>query len=100
MHCLKTFRRKMLEWMSHRVHLAYLSAYSPELNLIEIRMWQMKHAWLPLSTFSRLAASAMRFTVFYMATENRAFRVYVDLRRSQLAGSYRSMGPASSCGDV
>jgi len=54
----------MLEWMSHRVHLAYLSAYSPELNLTEILRWQMKHAWLPLSAFSRLAVSAMRYTVF------------------------------------
>ena len=40
-----------MEWMSHRVHLVYLSAYSPELNLIEILWRQMKYAWLPLSAY-------------------------------------------------
>jgi len=51
MHRSKAFRRKILEWMSHRVHLVYLSAYSPELNLIEILWRQMKYAWLPLSAY-------------------------------------------------
>lgn len=37
--------------MSYRVHLVYLSAYSPELNLIEILWRQMKYAWLPLSAY-------------------------------------------------
>lgn len=37
--------------MSHRVHLVYLSAYSPELNLIEILWLQMKYAWLLLSAY-------------------------------------------------
>jgi transposase len=36
MHRSQGFRRKMVEWMSHRVNLVYLSAYSPELNLTEI----------------------------------------------------------------
>ncbi|ERS90797.1 hypothetical protein Q671_17725, partial [Halomonas sp. PBN3] len=51
MHRSKAFRRKIVEWMSHRVHLVYLSAYSPELNLIEILWRQMKYAWLPLSAY-------------------------------------------------
>ncbi|WP_311947051.1 IS630 family transposase [Halomonas piscis] len=51
MHRSKAFRRKILEWMSHRVHLVYLSAYSPELNLIEILWRQMKYAWLPLGAY-------------------------------------------------
>ncbi len=51
MHRSKAFMRKILEWMSHRVHLVYLSAYSPELNLIEILWRQMKYAWLPLSAY-------------------------------------------------
>lgn len=44
MHRSKAFRRKILEWMSRRVHLVYLSAYSPELNLIELLWRQMKYA--------------------------------------------------------
>ncbi|WP_193086010.1 transposase, partial [Halomonas sp. FME65] len=51
MHRSMAFRRKIVEWMSHRVHLIYLSAYSPELNLIEILWKQMKYAWLPLSAY-------------------------------------------------
>jgi len=51
MHRSKAFRRKRVEWMSQRVHLIYLSAYSPELNLIEILWRQMKYAWLPLSAY-------------------------------------------------
>lgn len=34
-----------------RAHLVYLSAYSPELNLIEILWRQMKCAWLPQSEY-------------------------------------------------
>ena len=51
MHRSKAFRRKRVEWMSQRVHLIYLSAYSPELNLIEILWRQMKYTWLPLSAY-------------------------------------------------
>lgn len=51
MHCSKTFRRKIMDWMSQRVHLIYLSAYSLELNLIEILWRQMKYTWLPLSAY-------------------------------------------------
>jgi transposase len=51
MHRYKAFRRKELEWMSHRVYLVYLSAYSPELNLIEILWRRMNYTWLPLSAY-------------------------------------------------
>lgn len=51
MHRSKAFRRKMVDWMSQRVHLIYLSAYSPELNLIEILWRQMKYTWLPMSAY-------------------------------------------------
>lgn len=49
MHWSNAFRRKILKWMSQRVHLVYLSAYSPELNLIEILWRRMKYHWLPLT---------------------------------------------------
>ncbi len=51
MHHSKAFRRKMVEWMSQRVCLTYLSAYTPELNLIEILRRQMRYTWLPLSAY-------------------------------------------------
>ncbi|WP_152561112.1 IS630 family transposase [Halomonas sp. TG39a] len=70
MHRSKAFRRKIVEWMSHRVHLVYLSAYSPELNLIEILWRQMKYAWLPLSaylSFDRLCNAVYRLLGGYGA---------------------------------
>lgn len=70
MHRSKAFRRKILEWMSHRVYLIYLSAYSPELNLIEILWRQIKYAWLPLSaylSFDRLCEEVHRLLGGYGA---------------------------------
>lgn len=58
--------------MSQRVHLIYLSAYSPELNLIEILWRQMKYTWLPLSaylSFDRLRDEAHRLLGGY-GTDN------------------------------
>jgi len=49
--------------MSQRAHLIYLSAYSPELNLIEILWRQMKYTWLSLSaylSFERLCEEVHR----------------------------------------
>lgn len=37
--------------MSHRVYLVYLSAYSQELNLIEILWRKLKNEWLPLTAY-------------------------------------------------
>jgi transposase len=70
MHRSKAFRRKRVEWMSQRVHLIYLSAYSPELNLIEILWQQMKYTWLPLSaylSFERLCEEVHRLLGGYGA---------------------------------
>ena len=72
MHRSKAFKRKMPEWMSHRVYLVYLSAYSPELNLIEILWRQMKYTWLPLGaylSFDRLCDEVHRLLEGY-GTEN------------------------------
>ncbi len=68
MHRSKAFKRKILEWMSHRVHLVYLSAYSPELNLIEILWRQVKYYWLPLGaylSFDRLCDEVHRLLKGY-----------------------------------
>ncbi|NOG31886.1 IS630 family transposase [Halomonas sp. TBZ9] len=52
MHHSKAFRRKIIDWMTHRIHLIYLSPYSPELNLIEILWREIKYRWLPLTAYS------------------------------------------------
>lgn len=51
MHRSESFQRKRLEWLDQRVHVVHLSAYSPELNLIEILWRQVKYAWLPLTAY-------------------------------------------------
>ncbi|MEA2120597.1 IS630 family transposase, partial [Halovibrio sp. HP20-50] len=51
MHCSKAFRRRIVDWMAHRVHLVYLPPYSPELNLIEILWREIKYRWLPLTAY-------------------------------------------------
>ncbi|SDN55761.1 DDE superfamily endonuclease [Vreelandella arcis] len=61
MHSSKTFKRKIVDWMSQRVHLIYLSAYSPELHLIEILRRKMKYTWLPFSAYLSLIAYVMRY---------------------------------------
>jgi|TARA_R100001244_G_scaffold82550_1_gene64034 transposase len=52
MHRSKAFQRKIIDWMAHRIHLVYLSPYSPELNLIEILWREIKYKWLPLTAYS------------------------------------------------
>ena len=52
MHHSKAFQRKIVDWMAHRIHLVYLSPYSPELNLIEILWREIKYRWLPLTAYS------------------------------------------------
>ncbi len=47
----KAFQRKIIDWMAHRIHLVYLSPYSPELNLIEILWREIKYRWLPLTAY-------------------------------------------------
>jgi len=54
-HRSESFQRKRLEWLGQRVHVVYLSTYSPELNLIEILWRQVKYAWLPLTAYESFA---------------------------------------------
>ena len=42
--------------MSHRVYLGYLSAYSPELNFIEILWRKVKYEWLPMTAYESFSA--------------------------------------------
>lgn len=44
-----------LDWVDQRVHVIHLSAYSPELNLIEILWRRVKDAWLPLTAYESFA---------------------------------------------
>lgn len=53
MHRSMAFQRKRLEWLHQRGHVVHLSAYSPELNLIEILWRRVKYAWLPLTAYER-----------------------------------------------
>ena len=55
MHRSHAFGRKRLEWLNHRVHVIHLSAYSPELNLIEILWRRIKYSWLPLTAYESFA---------------------------------------------
>lgn len=50
------FQRKRLEWLSRRVHVAYLSTCSPELNLIEILWRKVIYAWLPLMAYKSFSS--------------------------------------------
>ena len=55
MHRSRAFARKRLEWLNHRLHVIHLSAYSPELNLIEIFWRRVKYSWLPLTAYESFA---------------------------------------------
>jgi len=60
MHRSLAFKQRCYEWMNHRVHIVYLSSYSPELNVIEQLWRKVKYEWLPLSawlSFSNLCES-------------------------------------------
>lgn len=50
------FQRKRLEWLNQRVHVVYLSTYSPELNLIEILWRKVKYEWLPVTAYESFGA--------------------------------------------
>ncbi|WP_406565596.1 IS630 family transposase [Halomonas jincaotanensis] len=50
------FQRKRLEWLNQRVHVVYLSPYSPELNLIEILWRKVKYEWLPVTAYESFQA--------------------------------------------
>tara|TARA_R110000796_G_C14566946_1_gene435406 strand:+ start:5537 stop:6112 length:576 start_codon:yes stop_codon:yes gene_type:complete len=69
MHRSKAFQRKIIDWMVHRIHLVYLSPYSPELNLIEILWRDIKYRWLPLAAYPRSISSVKRSKTCGMVTE-------------------------------
>ena len=50
------FEERLPEWKKHGLHVKYLSAYSPELNLIEILWRRIKYTWLPFSAYQGLKA--------------------------------------------
>lgn len=50
------FQRKRLDWLNQRVHVVYLSTYSPELNLIEILWRKVKYEWLPLTAYDSFSS--------------------------------------------
>jgi transposase len=68
MHRSAAFQRKRLAWLDQWVHVVHLSAYSPELNLIEILWRRVKYAWLPLTayeSFARLRSEVERILSGY-----------------------------------
>jgi len=55
-HTSEAFEDRMPSWKKKGLILKYLSAYSPELNLIEIFWRQIKYCWLPFSAYQCLNA--------------------------------------------
>ncbi len=55
-HTSDEFEERLPEWQKHGLHVKYLSAYSPELNLIEILWRRIKYTWLPFSAYHGLKA--------------------------------------------
>jgi len=49
MHRSKKFKKMCYEWVNQRVYIIFLSAYSPELNSIELLWKKIKYEWLPIS---------------------------------------------------
>lgn len=50
-HTSRAFRARLPVWEAHGLYVYPLSAYSPELNLIEILWRKIKYEWLPLSAY-------------------------------------------------
>ena len=50
------FEERLPHWKKHGLTIKYLSAYSPELNLIEILWRRIKYSWLPFSAYNGLSA--------------------------------------------
>lgn len=50
------FQRKRLDWLNQRVHVVYLSPYSPELNRIEILWRKVKYEWMPLTAYESFSS--------------------------------------------
>ena len=50
------FEDRIPYWKKHGLTIKYVSAYSPELNLIEILWRRIKYTWLPFSAYDSLNA--------------------------------------------
>ena len=55
-HTAHAFKAHLTEWEQRGLHLKYLPAYSPELNLIEILWRFIKYTWLPFSAYLNFAS--------------------------------------------
>ena len=55
-HRSEEFEDRIPYWKKHGLVVKYLSAYSPELNLIEILWRRIKYSWLPFSAYECLNA--------------------------------------------
>ncbi len=55
-HTSDEFEERLPEWQKQGLRVKYLSAYSPELNLIEILWRRIKYTWLPFSAYHGLKA--------------------------------------------
>ena len=56
------FEECLPEWEAKELHIKYLPAYSPELNLIEILWRRIKYDWLPFSAYQCLNAMTEALT--------------------------------------
>ena len=55
-HRSEEFEDRLPHWKKQGLIVKYLSAYSPELNLIEILWRRIKYSWLPFSAYDGLNA--------------------------------------------
>jgi transposase len=55
-HTSEEFEERLPQWKKKGLIIKYLSAYSPELNLIEILWRNIKYVWLPFSAYQCLNA--------------------------------------------
>jgi hypothetical protein len=55
-HRSEEFEDRLPHWKKQGLIVKYLSAYSPELNLIEILWRRIKYSWLPFSAYAGLNA--------------------------------------------
>src|SRR2546421_4805441 len=55
-HTSEEFEECLPHWKKKGLIIKYLTPYSPELNLIEIRWRNIKYTWLPFSAYQCLNA--------------------------------------------
>lgn len=72
-HISEEFEDELERWAQHGLHVYFLPAYCPELNLIEHLWRKIKYEWLPLSAFE----------------SNKAFAQALDNVLSQVGSKYQ-----------